>query len=336
MALKLRRGTDAQRLLLAGPTAPAQGELIFTTDTKKLYVGDGSTPGGIPVDTSGSGASSLGGLTDVNLSSPTIGQFLSYDGSVWSNSNLSALTDIVQDLSPQLGANLDVNGHTITTSISNGDLTLQANASGKIIINGDLEVNGNIVSNGGILKINTNAVILGDNNSGTSNTTLTIIQNSFGPGIFYNQHHDLTGSNKVSFYRSRGNVTSPSPLQIGDMISDISMFGRQATDYSSCIRIITSVDGPVVGSNIPTKLSIRTNNGMGLAPRVEITNNGYLVTDNIGSLSGTALNVLHPLALKVYTDSGNRDSVITSPILGMICITGTQLTYYNGSSWTSL
>ena len=49
MSLKLRRGTNAQR---TGIT-PAEGELIYTTDTKKLFVGDGSTIGGIAVDTSG-------------------------------------------------------------------------------------------------------------------------------------------------------------------------------------------------------------------------------------------------------------------------------------------
>lgn len=40
--IKVRRGTDANR---AGVT-PAEGELLYTTDTKKVYVGDGSTAGG--------------------------------------------------------------------------------------------------------------------------------------------------------------------------------------------------------------------------------------------------------------------------------------------------
>ena len=45
MAFKIRRGTDAERLTIT----PAQGELIYTTDTKKLYIGDGNTVGGIAV-----------------------------------------------------------------------------------------------------------------------------------------------------------------------------------------------------------------------------------------------------------------------------------------------
>jgi hypothetical protein len=42
MALQLRRGTDAERQLVTF----AIGELIYTSDTKKLFVGDGTTLGG--------------------------------------------------------------------------------------------------------------------------------------------------------------------------------------------------------------------------------------------------------------------------------------------------
>jgi hypothetical protein len=63
MALKLRRGTEAQRVI-----TPAQGELLFTTDTKKVYVGDGATVGGIlvgPATLSTEATPELGG--DLNL-----------------------------------------------------------------------------------------------------------------------------------------------------------------------------------------------------------------------------------------------------------------------------
>ena len=42
MALLLRRGTQLERDAIT----PAEGELIYTTDTKRLYAGDGATPGG--------------------------------------------------------------------------------------------------------------------------------------------------------------------------------------------------------------------------------------------------------------------------------------------------
>ena len=42
MPLQFRRGTDAQ----LSSITPLAGEPIWTTDTRKLYVGDGVTPGG--------------------------------------------------------------------------------------------------------------------------------------------------------------------------------------------------------------------------------------------------------------------------------------------------
>ena len=42
---KVKRGLETNRL---GET-PAEGELLYTTDEKKLYIGDGSTAGGISV-----------------------------------------------------------------------------------------------------------------------------------------------------------------------------------------------------------------------------------------------------------------------------------------------
>jgi len=51
MSLQLRRGLEAARTL----TVFSNGEPLWTTDTNKLYVGDGVTPGGVLV--SGGGGS---------------------------------------------------------------------------------------------------------------------------------------------------------------------------------------------------------------------------------------------------------------------------------------
>ena len=70
MAFRLRRGTDAERLLIT----PEEGELIYTTDTKQVYVGDGTTLGGNIV----SEDLGLDDLDEVDISStpPTNGQVL--------------------------------------------------------------------------------------------------------------------------------------------------------------------------------------------------------------------------------------------------------------------
>jgi hypothetical protein len=45
MPLRLRRGTDSTRTSIT----PIQGEPIYTTDTKKLFIGDGTTAGGVEI-----------------------------------------------------------------------------------------------------------------------------------------------------------------------------------------------------------------------------------------------------------------------------------------------
>ena len=51
MPLQFRRGTDAQRTAVT----PAAGEPLWVTDTTKLYVGDGTTAGGIEIAGGGGG-----------------------------------------------------------------------------------------------------------------------------------------------------------------------------------------------------------------------------------------------------------------------------------------
>lgn len=47
--IQLRRITNTQRLALTGANAPKSGEPIWTTDTRQLFIGDGTTAGGLPV-----------------------------------------------------------------------------------------------------------------------------------------------------------------------------------------------------------------------------------------------------------------------------------------------
>ena len=126
MALRLRRGTDAQRLLIT----PLEGELIYTTDTNEIYVGDGVTAGGVrvtgdvpanlqdldnvstavpgendvliwdaiaqqwgpvPLDTIAPG-STLASMADVDITNPDDNQILSYNSATSSWNNTAILT----------------------------------------------------------------------------------------------------------------------------------------------------------------------------------------------------------------------------------------------------
>ena len=139
MALRLRRGTDGERLSVT----PKAGELVYTTDTKRVYVGDGTTIGGNVV-----GALELNELSDVEATSPSNGQ-----GLVWSSSQNAF---VLEDL-----AAVDVQGD-ITGSVFGDDSTLLVDGVNSLIVGNvntssvvatnmygtlDGDVNGDVVGN---------------------------------------------------------------------------------------------------------------------------------------------------------------------------------------------
>ena len=71
----------------------------------------------------------LTAVDGVNITAVAATNTISFDASV------------VQDLTPQLGGDLDVNGYSLV-STSNGNITLAPNGTGKVVISGDLQVDG--------------------------------------------------------------------------------------------------------------------------------------------------------------------------------------------------
>jgi hypothetical protein len=168
-------GTTAGTWSTTRPTQPNHG--VFIGWVVKKSGGNGSiyvhVQNGYELDE----------LHNVLITSAANNQTLIWDSTqlVWKNSALktingnslsgsgdltitggSGITDVVQDLTPQLGGNLDVNGFTITSGITNGGVTIAANGTGVVTVGGCAirESNGNIA-------IGTNA-----NASGNYNTTV--------------------------------------------------------------------------------------------------------------------------------------------------------------------
>jgi hypothetical protein len=95
-----------------------------------------------------------------------------------SNLNTAKLENIIEDTTPQLGGNLDVNGNSIV-STSNGNIVLEPNGTGDVYLNadtvrvGDANANATITTNGtGDLILNTNG--------GTNSGSITILDNVNG------------------------------------------------------------------------------------------------------------------------------------------------------------
>ena len=111
----------------------------------------------------------LNNLSDVDLTTAaTTGQILSYNGTNFVADDF----EVVNDTTPQLGGNLDVNGNDVV-SISNGDIGIAPDGTGK------LTVKGNATGGSGQIALNceqnTHAVVIqGPAHAATANYTLTL------------------------------------------------------------------------------------------------------------------------------------------------------------------
>lgn len=171
MALRLRRGTNTQRTDIT----PEEGELIYVTDygvagVSPLWVGDGVTEGGNEVG----GGSGGGGITD-----------------------------IVNDTTPQLGGELDINGNDITGTGDiriTGDITaisgtmnansFVGNLTGNVTGNLTGDVTGSVVGN---VTGNLTGNVVG-NLDGTTVSATTVTASTLNGNLTGNVTGNLTGA----------------------------------------------------------------------------------------------------------------------------------------------
>ena len=238
MALQLRRGTSGTRTSIV----PDAGELIYTTDNKLVYVGDGSTAGGTLVSGGGS-------------------------------------NDIVNDTTPQLGGNLDVNGRSIV-SASNGNIVIAPNGTGTILLNG------NITKTGELNISPTTRTLFGNSTAGIDGSVAIIINTySSTDGFLFSQHHATADAVNFKFLRTRGTGLVPTAVLNGDGLGDIVYSGHDGTASVACAAFKAIVDGVPTLNNIPTKFTLLTNNGSSTAVRAELSSGGTWKTNTITALT---------------------------------------------------
>ncbi len=363
MALRLRRGTDAQRLTLDGVSipVPAEGELIYTTDTKKLYVGDGATVGGIAVDVANSSLS-VDDLTDVDITSvaPTDGQSLVWNNSDSefqpgdadiSNQSINALQDVdTVSNAPTVGQVLkyDGAGWVNGTDVSGGlidDATYPINITGDVtgsvlgdgstvIIDGtDGRVLGNVV-NSTVTTQDVNTAILrlsgldstGNNKAGIKITTDGNADDGYSLFDIDAAKESDVGSS-VIFTKSRGTHAARTGLNDEDEILGINYFGYDSDNAPSPVAVIqVAVDGTPTSGKVPGSIVFGTTNP---------------VTGTVAALSLNAQQTAvfgGAAQLASYAGTTERDAAIPTPTAGMmIYLTATnKAQVWNGSAWTDL
>ena len=243
MSLQIRRGTAAQ---LAAIT-PVVGELVYTTDTKVVYVGDGTTVGGVPVAVGGAGnitgtniltsgvVSATGNITGGNVT--TLGN-VSGNYILGNGSQLTGLPATYGN------ANVAVYLPTYSGNISGGNVSATGNITGgNVVTVGQITAVGNI-SGAYILG---NGALLTGVATGAANAA-TLVGTTLSSNVTVSS---LTSVGTLSTLSVTANATVGNILTAGliSAAGNISAGNITATNHTG---LATSMVGNITGGNIAT------------------------------------------------------------------------------------
>jgi hypothetical protein len=181
--------------------------------------------------------------------------------------------DVVNDLTPQLGGDLDVNSYVITSAPAVP--VVIKNTSSGILLHGPVIVGSAIQRIDGSLYIGRNTY-----------------STSFTQGFTFAQHHTTQDAINFTLYRTRGSSASSLAVQNGDELGEIAFVGHDGTTPVGAASITVAVDGNVSSSIVPGRMlfNLLSADGIGAA-RAEITNSGTWKIDKLSHISTTTSSI---------------------------------------------
>jgi hypothetical protein len=294
MPLQIRRGTNAERLILASPLV--SGELLWIVDDQRLYIGDGTTLARDLLPVTGFNAEDA---QDTAASLFTAG---SHTGITFvyedANDRVNATVNI-----PQLLQNLDLNNFSIT-------------GTGNIAITGDLSITGNITGDykGSLFADDSTLLVNGIDGSinldGTVKGDVVPDQNeAYDLGSTSNRFKDLylsgtslyLGSAQITASGAAVNLPAGSTIN-GVLISDIESGVAAGNDYN--INIVGDDSSSIINSSSRT---VTASGGFF----------GNLTGDVKGSIFGDdSTKIVDAVANEVYAAGGFFGNLTTDNITG--------------------
>ena len=281
MPLQIRRGTEAERQLLASP--PQEGELVYITDSEQLYVGDGTsllrdiTP--------------VTGYTDENA--------LDYIGSVLDAGPHTGISFTHDDSANTISATIDPTQNlttlTVTGNTSLGTTTVDGNlaVTGKLTADFNGSISGDdstILVDGVDNKINLDGTVKGDIIPDT-NEAYDIGSNSFKFRDLY-----LSGT---TLHIGNAEVTATGSainLPAGSTVNGVAIMGGDTS-------VLTDIQGSVFGDD--SSLLVDSVNSQITGVINNTTTTSVDLNAGVTILSGTGTTG-QKAGLKIITD-GNAD-----------------------------
>ena len=242
----------------------------------------------------------------------------------------SAISNVVEDTTPQLGGNLDMNGADIVTT-SNADIELAANGTGKVVIKGN--------TNQGAIKFNCEAnshgqIIIAAPHSESASNTLTL-PSTGGDARLVSTSSTATLTNKT--------LTTPVIAEI-DNSSDITLdagadiiLDAGGGDFNfkvagtEILRVTNSSSDVIIRPVVDAKdIIFQQRDGTEVA-RVEDNGTFNIVTDKL-AINGTAVT---STAAELNILDGVTSTAAELNILDGVTSTATELNIMDGDTSAS-
>jgi hypothetical protein len=309
MALQIRRGTDAQRQALSGVNVPLVGEPLYTTDTKKLFIGDGVTAGGTSLgyysNVAVSGQATLSATNNTETLTLIAGNnvVLATDGP-----NDSVTISVATTLNELNNGNIRIINNNINGLVGNENINIDPSGTGKVVVNSAVNS----------LGVETNSLQVGTFDAAPTNYYFEV-EGPANSRVFRAGGPGGIASAEFSAYYS-----TPANGQKG-----VELISRQSTldGLNSVVSSIYSVVTDITAGSLDSKIDfqVRSNNAYVVGGHVDgsgfvgnLTGNvtGNLSGDVSGNVTGNVNgSVVGDLKGSVFADSS---AVLVDGVTGVL------------------
>ena len=235
------------------------------------------------------------------------------------------LSNIIEDTTPQLGGNLDLNSKSITGS-GNIDITGNLEVSGISTFAGITTVTGKTLFAeqavlSGISTFATHILTDGDILVGTGNTQPLFTPGGYGgrikvqgttagdSSVSLRLDNTIVGGPILLFGKSRGGTYNRDIVQDGDEVGQIMFTGADGLDLNTTAATITAkIDGTPTQNGMPTSLIVMTSSNNGERLRIGPVGQIGLSGANYGT-NGQVLTSKGPSTAPHWTSAGGLSEV---------------------------
>jgi Major tropism determinant N-terminal domain len=317
MALQIRRGTSST----LSSVTPAEGELLYTTDTNRVYIGGktGGTgnlvAGGIPLV----GVSSVAGRTGaISLNTDDIAEGVNVGKQYFTANRASDAVGAMLAAGTLSGLTVSYNSTTHAITITNTNVIQSGTVQ---TINGVAgyspiaywAANGTALSPSSSLLWNETSNILQNING-----TFTIVANNAGRNIVtLDTYISSASTNYLNFRKARGTNISPAIITTGDFLGGVTFSGYDGTVYqtTASIQSRTSLTTPTTSSIMPGLLEFYTSDSLTaagtLVKRVTIDSTGQL---HIGPFYSSDTTGTGQISLRQTVSSSGSSGLLSAAV----------------------